>query len=260
MAITKAKRYRESYSAIATSSVISMQDLKSRISSTSALLANLNSVSNHNLNIVVISQETTEVKVFKLDNELTSNITITLIPFNEFWTEKTIVSSFIHNDFTNKAIFLFEDMTYKQIVTHFAVFGIVISGGSNTKKHILSPIQLRLARFIIAIEGAQSSQKVAVSFHDIENEPKIDLTTIKSREELGEVREQLNLKSITNNDASNSKSDENKGEIKNIQSRINKFSGGRRRGYHTSSKRQNNKSFLLPIILAKLDLPSTDEP
>jgi hypothetical protein len=41
---------------------------------------------------------------------------------------------------------------------------IISSGGSNTKKHILSPIQLRLARFILAMSD-NSGKDVANSFH-----------------------------------------------------------------------------------------------
>jgi hypothetical protein len=44
------------------------------------------------------------------------------------------------------------------------LFRIAASGGSNAKRHILSPIQLRLARFIIAISD-YSGAEVATSFH-----------------------------------------------------------------------------------------------
>jgi hypothetical protein len=44
------------------------------------------------------------------------------------------------------------------------LFNIIVSSGSNSKKYILSPIQLRLARFIIAISDFSGSE-VEDSFH-----------------------------------------------------------------------------------------------
>ena len=72
---------------------------------------------------------------------------------------------------------MFRDLDYHDITTNLAIFKIIISGGSNTKKHILSPVQLRLARFILAISN-YSGLEVSNSFHfkRIKNQSRIDWT------------------------------------------------------------------------------------
>lgn len=66
----------------------------------------------------------------------------------------------INNKNINHSIFLFRNLDYREIVTNLALFKVIISGGSNSKKHILSPIQLRLARFIIAISAFNRSWSI----------------------------------------------------------------------------------------------------
>jgi hypothetical protein len=60
---------------------------------------------------------------------------------------------------------------------------VILTGGSNTKKHILSPIQLRLARFLIALLSGGGSD-VANSFHSdrVKGRAKVDFTTNEVKE------------------------------------------------------------------------------
>jgi len=55
-----------------------------------------------------------------------------------------------------------------------------ISGGSNTKKYLLSPLQHRLSQFLICVFGAESSSEIITSFHkpiNVEDKKDIDYST-----------------------------------------------------------------------------------
>lgn len=54
-------------------------------------------------------------------------------------------------EYWNKSIFIFEDITYREIQTKFLSNKVIISGGSRTKRHLLSPAQFRLSQFLIAL-------------------------------------------------------------------------------------------------------------
>lgn len=65
-----------------------------------------------------------------------------------------------------RSIFIFEDLPYLAIRDRFAELGISISGGSNNLKHNLSPIQLRLSKFILILTDFNDSVSiVGSSFH-----------------------------------------------------------------------------------------------
>lgn len=124
----------------------------------------LNVVYTNKLKIIIIDQDMKESKSYKLGNSISNDYSIFEIPSSELFTEKGIDMYLINNNNINHSIFMFRNLNYKQIVINLALFKVIISGGSNSKKHILSPIQLRLARFIIAISAFNGS-RVAESFH-----------------------------------------------------------------------------------------------
>jgi hypothetical protein len=86
------------------------------------------------------------------------------VPENNFYTKDGIQNILIKNKNIHQCIFIFKDRDYGDIAANLSLFNIIVSGGSNTKKHILSPIQLRLARFLIAFLPLTGSN-VANSFH-----------------------------------------------------------------------------------------------
>ena len=61
-------------------------------------------------------------------------------------------------------IFLFLGTNWSYLLSDFRLFDIVISGGSNTKRHMLSPLQNKLSKFIACYED-NSDAIVSDSFH-----------------------------------------------------------------------------------------------
>ena len=61
-------------------------------------------------------------------------------------------------------IYKFIGTNWSCLLNDFRLFNIVLSGGSNTKRHILSPLQNKLAKFIACIED-NTDATVSDSFH-----------------------------------------------------------------------------------------------
>jgi len=76
------------------------------------------------------------------------------VSLDQFFTKGFIKDIILKNDeIRNNAIIHFENLEWKEILLNFRRFNIVISGGSNTKRHILSFVQYRLSLFIHTLEG-----------------------------------------------------------------------------------------------------------
>ena len=54
---------------------------------------------------------------------------------------------------TRDFIFRFERHTWTSIVASFRLYNIIINGGFNTKKHIISPVQFILSQFLLYYYG-----------------------------------------------------------------------------------------------------------
>lgn len=54
-------------------------------------------------------------------------------------------------------IFIFEDMQWKTLVDSFKSLNIKLSGGSTVSRHILTPVQVNLSKFILGLEGLNES-------------------------------------------------------------------------------------------------------
>lgn len=62
-------------------------------------------------------------------------------------------------------IFIFEDMQWRTLVDSFKSLNIILSGGSTVSRHILTPVQINLARFILGLEGLNESHQMSqISF------------------------------------------------------------------------------------------------
>lgn len=129
------------------------------------------------LKLIIIDKGFKQIEESKLGNSIKNDFTEFDIPFEEFFSDEGIKNLLINNKNINNSIFLFRGLDYHDITTNLAIFKINVSGGSNTKKHLLSPVQLRLARFIIAI-STHSGLEVSGSFHynRIKNQSRIDWT------------------------------------------------------------------------------------
>jgi hypothetical protein len=76
--------------------------------------------------------------------------------------------NFLFNKNRNKNFeffFVFKNMDWQNICTHFASTGVDISGGSNSRKHLISPNQHRLSLFLYCILGSESFGSINSSFH-----------------------------------------------------------------------------------------------
>lgn len=238
MAFTKAKPYKENYSTIATSTIITLDEVNSKFYPRSDLLEKLNTVYKHALNIVVVSENFEVFKMFKLNDDLSSNIAMTLIPFKEFFIEKRVVDIFVNNNI-NQMIFMFNNMEYRSVAAELAYHGIIVSGGSNTKKHMLSPIQLRLARFIIGLDGLFHGRDLSESFHQYPHQPNFDFTDRSTREEMEKIKEKYKSISYTyekNKYNEESKTGEDSSTITSVKQSAQASSPfgikGQKRSYH----------------------------
>lgn len=114
------------------------------------------------IKIIYVVKELNELNHEKVDENLV-NIELISIPYLDFFSEEGIDNYIINNLYLDDTIFIFKNELYHNICKNLALNNLVISGGSNTMKHILSPIQVRLARFIISINNKLD---IAKSFHD----------------------------------------------------------------------------------------------
>jgi hypothetical protein len=165
MAITKARLINNQYSVIASSHYYLQPTPFSWNSQT--MIDRLNTVYDNKLKIIIISNFVTKINFYNLgigSNSIYSHYTVYTIPFKEFYNKTLIEAIFLNNIHINHTIIMFQNLDYRSIVENLAMFNFIISGGSNNKKHILSPIQLRLARFVIAISSF-SDDEVVNSFH-----------------------------------------------------------------------------------------------
>jgi hypothetical protein len=124
----------------------------------------LDTVYNGKVRIIVIDDSYTEVNSYKIGNSISNDYIVFTFPTKVFFDEENIDKILIKNKFIHQFIFIFKDRDYANIVCNLSLFNIIVSGGSNTKNHFLSPIQLRLARFLIAILPV-TGKDVGNSFH-----------------------------------------------------------------------------------------------
>ena len=150
------------YNSIVSSHII-LKPLKFKLNS-EEMVNNLDLVYNNKLKIIMISDKSEGIKrTISIGNSIQSKYELVVLPKNLFYTVETL-RDLLLNESINKTIFIFNNLDYCDIVANFATFKLIISGGSNTKKHIISPIQMRLARFLIAINEFSDSE-VVESFH-----------------------------------------------------------------------------------------------
>ena len=98
---------------------------------------------NNKLVLISIDKEYEEIKSYKIGNSLNKDFTEFIVPYSQFFSEQGINEFLLNNEQINNSIYMFRDLDYRELVNNLALFKIIISGGSNNKKHILSPIQLR---------------------------------------------------------------------------------------------------------------------
>lgn len=121
---------------------------------------------NKDLTIYTINRdkEIKEPEVFTYFQSWNDNLkrseSIEVININSkiFFTEKYTNEMFLDKDYDwNSKIFVFDDTPWNSLVNKFKSLGISLSGGSTVKRHLLSPIHMRLSRFLLILEGHEKS-------------------------------------------------------------------------------------------------------
>lgn len=104
---------------------------------------------------------------FHPENYILSKYSVLLINRNLFFTLECfehLIDENKEDSFEN--IFVFDGISWKELCAQFALISIDISGGSNTKKHLLSNLQFKLALFLSCIyDGSEASTIIKKSFH-----------------------------------------------------------------------------------------------
>jgi hypothetical protein len=138
-----------------------------------SLINTLEKLGISNLVVISITKKDTEImeKEYKGDNTIIKNI---IIPYNQFFTETGIKQFLIEEDFNitiikgtqqkeikpGIIIYSFEDTSWIEIKRKFKSLNISIGGGSNTKRHLLSSLHLKLSLFVLSLEKSNSFKKV----------------------------------------------------------------------------------------------------
>jgi len=177
------------------------------INSYTKLVNNLNCSDTKNICIVTVKYECNYGYQMYRNIDNTASILNITIPFIDFFTERYIDKFLLHiNDTfydihvkegTNNqkqgefkpgyVIYIFEETTWITILAGFRKNGISISGGSPTKRHILSPLQLRLAIFLISLYGEESWRIIWDSFHNKDGltvKPQINMKPLNNLEDI----------------------------------------------------------------------------
>ena len=206
---------------------------------TSDMLAKrLETFFDNTLKIVFIANESPKISTIKIGDSIYNDFIIIDIPSESFFSTDIIEKILIKNKKIHQFIFIFKDRDYRDIVSNLALFNIIISGGSNTKKHILSPIQLRLARFLIAFLPMTGSN-VVNSFHPdrIGKTSGYDWTTKEAKEVIEQKIEYLLKENEEKEEPQDTSSVISKGDSITLAQRATVQRGNRE--FHTISCLQN---------------------
>lgn len=247
---------KDYYNLVASSHYLSSVE-KEDIISNSALFEKFKMLYDSSLKIVIIDNKFKEFSSNKVGNSISDDITIFKIPEYLFFDKKGIEEVLIKNKKISKFIFIFKNKDYRDIVYHLALYNIIVSGGSNTKKHILSPVQLRLARFLIALLPL-TGNNVTNSFHTdrIDKTSGYDFTSKKGREILSHFTD-TKIKVVDTKNTNSNESPENTQDLTNGKATGDKAREGgqesrNNREFHTISCLQIDKTSFNSIEIAPI--------
>lgn len=122
-----------------------------------------------NFNLVIINDDLIGYKKSNIGNNLLNvncSLTAHYINTDTFFSLKSFDFFFNRNkEKSFEFVFAFQNLPWNEICARFIGTGIDISGGSNTKKHLISPVQHRLSLFLMCIFGSKSTSFINESFH-----------------------------------------------------------------------------------------------
>jgi hypothetical protein len=113
------------------------------------------------LNEILEPINNTVYQTINLKNEKLETIEYNKIPdhyfFNDHYINEIFFKDFSPDFNISTKLFCFEDFQWKILVNRFKDLNINLSGGSTTKRHVLSPVQMKLAIFLQILDGFQDS-------------------------------------------------------------------------------------------------------
>ena len=122
-----------------------------------------------------------------------------------FFTEKFLDNSLFSNRFNLiNSVFIFDYTEWKDLVHKFKKFNIELSGGSTTKRQVLSPVQINLARFLISVDGLKKSHNTVVNSFNLHEKihKKVSINIFSKDYKLWLIREYIKFIFINNENSS----------------------------------------------------------
>ena len=105
----------------------------------------------------------------EFDDGRSTTIRLFMFSYKNFFSLETLNFFFETNKHhAFEYVFIFNGMSWHEICHHFISCGLDIGGGSNSKKHVLSPLQLRLSLFLSCLYNKGFGSKVDV-FNEVTN-------------------------------------------------------------------------------------------
>ena len=95
---------------------------------------------------------------------LPNNNSLVFLTKEDFFNLKTF-NLILKNNSKYQNIFVFKNIDWNEITFFFKELNLDLSGGSNNKKHLLSPIQYKLSLFIWILKGNQGMKSITESFN-----------------------------------------------------------------------------------------------
>lgn len=114
---------------------------------------------NNNSSVMVESFSTPQNNQFEL---VLHTISLTELFHNEIFIDFVFNANFLSNTYNN-FLFCFEGISYPELILHFGVNNVHVSGGSTIFRHIINPVKFKLGQIILAIE-AGNPKGVSTSF------------------------------------------------------------------------------------------------
>jgi hypothetical protein len=168
-----------------------------------------------------------------------------------------LIKGTLNTDLISKSVFVFNDIKWKDICKAFLQKNIIISGGSSTKRHIVSPIHFKLINVLNCF--GYNYLDIVTSFDSLNKDiamPKENISTPKKDTSNEFLVSNVNKKSIRRNkkvenglvhSMSNINTSFNEINVNNVKGSIKNFSS-LSINYNSNNKMKADYSFYLDSI------------
>lgn len=122
-----------------------------------------------------------------------------MITYHDLFSNDFILSKIKNNtELSHNFFFLFDKINWPALVLMFKYNNIIVSGGSNTKRYILSPLQLRFSNLIIAIFWKKKDKITTNSYHFFKKDEQRPIDILE--EEIDNIYNNWKKINLINND------------------------------------------------------------